>query len=274
MLDARAAALNNSWAICWHASNFLANKLTLYPGKSLVRNIGLDGSGENCGPSEVMVTEASQSPVRVEKIPVEVNPSVYSKYCNHFSTDRPRKLPLKAFVAKFKNKFIQLANRNNNFRLALIGPYDSYEEAAQRSSGYDSKVILDKVYKAVVDVLEGNSAYERDGTAFAMRPSIDHLRRLLGSHLEESDVVVDFGGGFGGGFINNLDLFRQSNSYTVVEQSIFAAAGRELSLKYDLQIHFYPARCSTRQTHSQTSQPRQAACARQKHEYRAENQRH
>jgi putative methyltransferase (TIGR04325 family) len=239
MLDERAAELNNSWAICWHASCFLANKLTLYPGKSLVRNIGLDGSGEHCGPSQVMATKASQSPVRVEKIPVEVSSSVYSEYCNHFSTsNRTGNSPLKAIKAKIKIRLLKLANRINHSRLALIGPYDYYEEAAQRSSGYECKLILDKVYKAVVDVLEGNYAYERDGTVFAMRPSIDHLRRLLSTHLKENDVVVDFGGGLGGAFINNRDLFRDSNRYTVVEQSNFVEAGRELSKKFGLQIQF------------------------------------
>lgn len=243
MLDGRAAGLNNSWAICWHTSCFLANKLTLYPGRSLVRNIGLDGSGEHCGPSKVMATEASQNPVRVEKIPVEVNPSVYSKYCNHYSGNKPPKSLLKAIISRSKIRLLALAKRNTHFRLALIGPCDSYEEAAQCSSGYENKIILDKVYNAVVDVLEGNSAYERDGTAFAMRPSIDNLRRLLSTHLKENDVVVDFGGGLGGAFINNRDLFRQSNRYTVVEQSIFVVTGRELSLKYGLQIAFINNLC-------------------------------
>lgn len=35
----------DSWAVRWHASNFLDSKLTLYPPVSLVENIGLDGSG-------------------------------------------------------------------------------------------------------------------------------------------------------------------------------------------------------------------------------------
>ena len=38
----------NSWAIRWHAFNFLEDKLTLHPAKSLIRNIGLDGSGTHC----------------------------------------------------------------------------------------------------------------------------------------------------------------------------------------------------------------------------------
>ena len=39
MLNDKIYGFNNSWAICWHASCFLKNKLTLHPGKSLVKNI-------------------------------------------------------------------------------------------------------------------------------------------------------------------------------------------------------------------------------------------
>lgn len=35
----------DSWAIRWYASTYLADALTLYPGRSLVRNIGQEGSG-------------------------------------------------------------------------------------------------------------------------------------------------------------------------------------------------------------------------------------
>lgn len=41
----RAKGLNQSWASNWHASLFLANRLTLHPGRSFVENIGNDGSG-------------------------------------------------------------------------------------------------------------------------------------------------------------------------------------------------------------------------------------
>lgn len=36
---------NSSWAIRWYASLFLANKLTYYPEKTLIQNIGMDGKG-------------------------------------------------------------------------------------------------------------------------------------------------------------------------------------------------------------------------------------
>jgi len=49
MLEDQIADKNNSWAIRWYASAFLANKLTLYPGESLVHNSGFDGSGTHSG---------------------------------------------------------------------------------------------------------------------------------------------------------------------------------------------------------------------------------
>jgi len=48
MLQAQVDGRNDSWAIRWYASAFLENKLTLYPGESLIQNIGNDCSGEHC----------------------------------------------------------------------------------------------------------------------------------------------------------------------------------------------------------------------------------
>ncbi|MGV8962945.1 MAG: glycosyltransferase [Candidatus Saccharimonadaceae bacterium] len=49
MLRRQVRGINNSWAIRWNASLFLNNKLSLNTGKSLIHNIGFDGSGENSG---------------------------------------------------------------------------------------------------------------------------------------------------------------------------------------------------------------------------------
>lgn len=47
MLKNQIAGKNNSWAVRWYAANFLLNKLTLFPAKSLIQHIGNDGSGTN-----------------------------------------------------------------------------------------------------------------------------------------------------------------------------------------------------------------------------------
>lgn len=52
LLKMQIRGKSDSWAIRWHASAFLQNKFTLYPGISLVANIGFDGSGANCQPTK------------------------------------------------------------------------------------------------------------------------------------------------------------------------------------------------------------------------------
>lgn len=49
MLKKQIEGKNNSWAIRWNASLFLNNKLSLNTGKSLIYNIGFDGSGSHSG---------------------------------------------------------------------------------------------------------------------------------------------------------------------------------------------------------------------------------
>jgi hypothetical protein len=41
-----------TWAVFWYATIFKKSGLCLNPAKSLVKNIGLDGSGENCDSTE------------------------------------------------------------------------------------------------------------------------------------------------------------------------------------------------------------------------------
>ena len=80
LLDQRAASRSSSWAICWHASCFLADRYTLHPGRSLVRNIGLDASGEHCLPSAALIASLSSSPVPVVRQTVEEDPAIMGAF--------------------------------------------------------------------------------------------------------------------------------------------------------------------------------------------------
>jgi hypothetical protein len=71
MLKAQIKGINDSWAVRWHASAFLANKLTLYPGRSLVHNIGHDGSGTHCGEGMGYDQSVSLSPIVLANIEVQ-----------------------------------------------------------------------------------------------------------------------------------------------------------------------------------------------------------
>lgn len=65
-LQQQAAGENDQWDIRWYAAAFLAGKLTLYPGQSLVKNIGHDASGTHCDVSNVYDVELAQSAINVE----------------------------------------------------------------------------------------------------------------------------------------------------------------------------------------------------------------
>jgi len=72
MLEEQIAGKNDSWAIRWDASLFLAGKMSLYPGASLVSNIGFDGSGRHSPVSTAYDHELASTPVSVERLePVE-----------------------------------------------------------------------------------------------------------------------------------------------------------------------------------------------------------
>lgn len=70
MLRDQIAGKNDSWAIRWYASAFLAGSVTLYPGQSLVENIGFDGSGTHCRSSTGFHSRLKDTPVNVCRIPV------------------------------------------------------------------------------------------------------------------------------------------------------------------------------------------------------------
>lgn len=49
-----------TWAALWYASVFLSGGLCLHPGRSMVNNIGNDGTGVNCGKTDVYDTEVAK----------------------------------------------------------------------------------------------------------------------------------------------------------------------------------------------------------------------
>ena len=71
MLEQVAAQRVNSWAVRWLASTVLADMYTLYPGRTLVQNIGFDGTGTHCGNDALLISELSMTPVQIDSIPIE-----------------------------------------------------------------------------------------------------------------------------------------------------------------------------------------------------------
>ncbi|MCW5211924.1 hypothetical protein VU04_03330 [Desulfobulbus sp. TB] len=85
MLINQIEGKNDSWAVRWYASALINDKLTLYPGKSLVKNIGLDGSGSHCGMDHTFDTIKFEKQIIENNIPVEENVEAFMKFQDFFS---------------------------------------------------------------------------------------------------------------------------------------------------------------------------------------------
>ena len=76
----------NTWAIFWQASVFKKNGLMLYPTKTLVENIGFDGSGENCGSTNVWKTEIMDKAVTEFPMEIKENKAVRKVLAKYLSS--------------------------------------------------------------------------------------------------------------------------------------------------------------------------------------------
>ncbi|MBB3212981.1 hypothetical protein FHW67_002269 [Herbaspirillum sp. Sphag1AN] len=105
MLQHQIEGRIDSWAIRWYASAFLGNKLTLYPGISLVQNIGNDSSGTHCGTTDVFTGKLAEQPVQVGGISIEPNKQAYDAASRYFKSLRL------SLIVRIKNKILSLRRR-------------------------------------------------------------------------------------------------------------------------------------------------------------------
>ena len=78
----------DSWAIRWHASIFLQNMLTLYPGQSLVQNIGNDKSGTNSGNYHFMDVQLNHDRIPVIDTEVRSSKMGYQAFVDFFERNK------------------------------------------------------------------------------------------------------------------------------------------------------------------------------------------
>lgn len=92
MLEEQIRGNNDSWAVRWYASAFLADKLTLYPGRSLVHNIGNDNSGTHCGSSRILDAELSRTPIDLDTVKIEPSSEARKIFEMFFLQRKPGRL--------------------------------------------------------------------------------------------------------------------------------------------------------------------------------------
>ena len=97
MLEDQIKGKNNSWAIRWYASAFLMNKLTLYPKKSFVKNIGVDGTGTHGYESynrfnRNKFQNKNYKKIKSFRLKIEENKKMRKKFENYFLLYRSKTL--------------------------------------------------------------------------------------------------------------------------------------------------------------------------------------
>ncbi|MBU0721839.1 glycosyltransferase [Patescibacteria group bacterium] len=107
MLRDQIAGKNNSWAIRWYASAFLKNKLTLYSCKSLIDNIGLDGSGTHCSKTNKVANKNDVKNIKIEvkKIEIKENNETRSIIVNYFKNQNNVVIKILKYLKNIKHAF-------------------------------------------------------------------------------------------------------------------------------------------------------------------------
>lgn len=146
MLEDQIGGKNNSWAIRWYASAFLKNKLTLYPGKSLVQNTGFDSSGTHCSNETDFnnINKIDNVEIKIEKIKTEENKiarSLIVKYFKNRNSVMKKITKLKLFNKIKKYILKQSFSPDffgvflNPFYFARLGLYKNIRELSHFISG-------------------------------------------------------------------------------------------------------------------------------------------
>jgi hypothetical protein len=87
----------NTWAIFWYTSVFKRNGLGLHPAKTLVCNIGHDGSGEHCGVSKMYEYDLSNEQVQIFSDEIVENKNAMLEI-KGFLNKNKRSFPAKCFA--------------------------------------------------------------------------------------------------------------------------------------------------------------------------------
>lgn len=99
--------LNDSWAVRFYASQFLAGKLQLFPGKTMAIQTGMDGTGTHSRQGEKkycnMIVNAS--PLSINDIPVEESQEMFDAFSRFYNKGQKRTLKteymrLKSFIRR------------------------------------------------------------------------------------------------------------------------------------------------------------------------------
>ncbi|WP_345953669.1 methyltransferase, TIGR04325 family [Mucilaginibacter sp. PAMB04168] len=129
-----------------------------------------------------------------------------------------------------------------SFKYGWHGRYANWQDALQKTTGYNAQTVLQRVKAGALQVKEGKYAYERDGITYSnIEVAYPLLAALLwiASQNDNRLSLVDYGGSLGTSYRQNFPFLKhlQTLEWRLVEQAMFVEEGRKNF--EDEHLHFY-----------------------------------
>ncbi|WP_373974370.1 methyltransferase, TIGR04325 family [Chitinibacter sp. SCUT-21] len=233
---------SQSWAIRWHASAVLQNKLTLYSKLSFIKNIGNDASGTHSKKSDIYCTEIADFVPHETPLP-EHSAAAYNQFSSFFKKNS----------SKFDHCYLFLFHNYNSIwmkirkwtyniaharKISFNGPYESWSKALDNSTGYDSDNIINKTLESTKQVIDGIAVYERDSRLFHSPANEPIVANFL-SDLPKNSRIIDFGGGLASLYFRHKEILhtKVNLEWHIIEQPKFIAAAKQLNFPSHIYFH-------------------------------------
>lgn len=240
MLQGQVSHQIDSWAVRWQYNMILQKKYCVYPTSSLVKNIGLDGTGVNCGETSIALLPDYTSEHYDFVFGKDIKPSqqINKEYENYYPSES--KVPLVTRIAKHplmrkakrKIRKLLLTSEEKEVVYGFFGDYSSFGEVASLCKGYSADNIINKTLQSTLKVKNGEAVFERDSYLFdRIQYSYPLLACLFKIALEQNNKlsVLDFGGALGSHYYQNKEFLKPIHieRWTVVEQPAYVNLGNE-----------------------------------------------
>ena len=139
------------------------------------------------------------------------------------------KLYLKKFLDFLKNNIYRLFFAEITWSKK---EYTKWEEALKDSKGYNDDIIINKVYEAALQVVNGKASFERDGAIFKNK---EYCYEILSSFLyyinkQKKIKVADIGGSLGSMYFQYKEILEEKTEtlcWEIFEQENFVKKGNQ-----------------------------------------------
>ena len=131
----------------------------------------------------------------------------------------------------------------NTYMFFSVKEYKSWHEALSQCTGYDSPIILEKIYQAALKVKKSEAAYERDSVLFEniqySWPVLSALMCIAALNNGQLNII-DFGGSLGTSYFQNrkfLNILKKFR-WNIIEQAHFVKLGKREFENENLKFYF------------------------------------